>query len=67
MEITVNHKNYDLDDACSIEQMLSVVLPSQAKGIAIAVNQNIISKSSWPLIKLQKGDQVMLIKATQGG
>jgi sulfur carrier protein len=67
MEITVNYKNYDLDDACSIEQMLSVVLPSQAKGIAIAVNQNIISKSNWPLIKLQKGDQVMLIKATQGG
>ena len=67
MEITVNQKNYDLEEACSVEQMLSAVLQTEAKGIAVAINQNIVSKSNWRSHQLKKGDQVMLIKATQGG
>ena len=67
MEITVNQKNYHLEEACSVEQMLSAVLHTEAKGIAVAINQNIISKSNWRLHQLKQGDQVMLIKATQGG
>ena len=67
MEITVNQKSYHLEDACSVEQMLSAVLHAEAKGIAVAINQNIISKSNWRLHQLKQGDQVMLIKATQGG
>ncbi|TKC05922.1 sulfur carrier protein ThiS [Pedobacter frigoris] len=67
MKVTVNHKSYVLDEACSVEQMLSVVLQNEAKGIAVAINQNIISKSYWSSQLLQEGDQVLLIKATQGG
>ena len=67
MEITVNQQHYNLEEACSVEQMLSAVLHAEAKGIAVAINQNIISKSNWRLHQLKQGDQVMLIKATQGG
>lgn len=67
MEITVNQQNHQLKEACSVEQMLSIVLAQEAKGIAVAVNQTIISKSQWRAHLLQEGDQVMLIKATQGG
>jgi sulfur carrier protein len=67
MEITVNHKKFNVDVACSIEHMLLAVLQTQTKGIAIAVNQCVISKSTWPVHQLQHGDQVILIKATQGG
>ncbi|WP_316789020.1 sulfur carrier protein ThiS [Pedobacter frigoris] len=67
MKVTVNHKNYVLDDACSVEQMLSVVLQKEAKGIAVAINQSIISKPHWSAQLLKEGDQILLIKATQGG
>ncbi|TDQ11339.1 sulfur carrier protein ThiS [Pedobacter metabolipauper] len=67
MEITVNQKNYHLQETCSVEHMLSVVLQTEAKGIAVAINQSIISKSSWPNHIVNDGDSVMLIKATQGG
>jgi sulfur carrier protein len=67
MEITVNHKKFNLDEVCSIEHMLSNVLKVNAKGVAVAVNQNVIAKSTWPLHVLKHGDQVLLIKATQGG
>jgi sulfur carrier protein len=37
------------------------------KGIAIAVNQQIIPKSQWNTHSIKHGDQLTLIKATQGG
>lgn len=67
MEITVNHKSYVVDEACSVEQLLNLVLRQEAKGIAIAVNQNIVAKTNWSRHALRQGDQVTLIKATQGG
>lgn len=67
MEITVNHKTYVFDEACSVEQLLALVLPQEAKGIAVAINQNIVAKTDWPACTLRHGDQVILIKATQGG
>lgn len=67
MKITVNQIAYVLDDACSVEQLLTIVLQKEAKGIAVAVNQSIVSKSDWFSLQLQEGDRVLLIKATQGG
>ena len=60
-------KNIRPEESCSVEQMLAVVLDTGAKGIAVAVNQTIVSKSDWPGCTLRHGDQVILIKATQGG
>jgi len=67
MEITINQQHHQLEESCSVAQMLEVVLSGETKGIAVAVNQSIITKSNWPDHLLQDGDQVMLIKATQGG
>ena len=67
MEITVNQQNYSVSDACSLRQMLTAVLQLQAKGIAIAVNREIVPKSDWDIHLLKPGDQVTIIKATQGG
>ncbi|WP_316811595.1 sulfur carrier protein ThiS [Pedobacter heparinus] len=66
MDITVNQQHYQLHAPCSVEQMLSFV-HAPAQGIAVAINQTIITKADWPLHALKHGDQVMLIKATQGG
>jgi len=67
MEVTINNQNYLLNEACSIEQMLTAVISTETNGIAIAVNQTIISKSVWDTYLLNPGDQVIIIKATQGG
>lgn len=67
MEITVNQKNYQLKEVCSVEQMLSDVLQVPVQGIAVAINQTIVSKSEWGRRLLQSGDRVTLIMATQGG
>jgi sulfur carrier protein len=67
MEITVNNQPFKLDAPSSVSRLLSAVLQIPATGIAIAVNQAIVSKSDWQEYVLQPGDQVVLIKATQGG
>lgn len=67
MEITVNQQNYSVTDNCSLQQMLSVVIQQPLKGIAIAVNETIIPKNNWETYLLNVGDQIILIKATQGG
>ncbi len=67
MEVTINNQNYQLNESCSIEQMLTAVISTEANGIAIAVNQTIIPKSVWDTYLLNPGDQVIVIKATQGG
>ncbi|QIL39373.1 sulfur carrier protein ThiS [Pedobacter sp. HDW13] len=67
MEVTINNQNHFLGEACSIERMLNYLAVSATNGLAIAVNQTIVPKSSWPVHALQPGDQIILIKATQGG
>ncbi len=67
MEITINHKSYDLKERCSLEHLLIDILRSGVRGIAVAVNQHIVPKSAWPAHVLKHGDQVIIIKATQGG
>jgi sulfur carrier protein len=67
MEITVNNQPLKLDAPSSVSQLLSAVLQISPTGIAIAVNRAIVSKSDWQEYVLQPGDQVVLIKATQGG
>lgn len=67
MEVTVNQQTFEIQENCSIQEMLGLLPHLPAKGIAVAINQTIISKEGWTDHLLQQGDQVMIIKATQGG
>ena len=67
MEITINQQNRTVSESCSVEQLLNFVLNKSATGIAVAVNQTIVPKSDWETRFLDPGDQIILIKATQGG
>jgi len=67
MEITVNHQTYQVADVCSIEQMLNIVLPLTQSGIAVAINEVIIPKKTWSSELIKSNDQILIIKATQGG
>jgi sulfur carrier protein len=67
MEIIVNQQIYCVSQTCSLQQMLANVILQPANGIAIAVNQEIISKAHWDTYALKSGDNITIIKATQGG
>ena len=67
MEITVNQQVYQITENCNIQQLFGNVLQQASQGLAIAINQNIVPKTQWESHFLQSGDQIIIIKATQGG
>jgi sulfur carrier protein len=67
MNIIINQQSKDIPDQCSLQQLVEQVLSIPPGGLAIAIDQNIISQSDWSSYILQPSDKVMLIRATQGG
>jgi sulfur carrier protein len=67
MDITVNQESYSVSQNCSLQQMLCALFPELPTGIALAVDQEIIPKAGWDSYTLQPGNNITLIKATQGG
>jgi len=54
------------------KSVLSDIFPAleltlQTPGIAISVNERVVSKSRWQVYVLQTGDKVEIIRAFQGG
>ncbi|MGL5276482.1 sulfur carrier protein ThiS [Myroides sp.] len=68
MELKINNQLVQFDsDTLSIQSMLDIYNPNKQKGIAIAVNQCVISKHSWKTHILSETDDILIITATQGG
>ncbi|MGB0897008.1 MAG: sulfur carrier protein ThiS [Flavobacteriaceae bacterium] len=66
INVKVNNTTHQLENSCSLAQLLSE-LHVEITGIAVAINQNIVSKSNWATTMLNNNDDVLIIKATQGG
>lgn len=66
MKVYVNDESINLVDASNITQLLKQ-LETAPKGLAVAVGPNIVPSSLWDEYKLKEDDQVLLIRATQGG
>lgn len=64
--IKINNQTKEISPAISVEQLLND-LNQQSQGIAVAVNQSIISRNNWDQEILNDGDDVLIIQATQGG
>jgi sulfur carrier protein len=67
MEIVINQQPQTVPDSCQVRQILQTVWSQQPTGIAIAINNTIIPKTSWDTYQLQPNDHITIIKATQGG
>jgi sulfur carrier protein len=69
MQIKLNNQIKILAEPCTVQQLSEQFATenSGTKGIAIAVNQVVIPKSNWQQHLLHENDDVLVIKATQGG
>ena len=66
MKIHVNEQTVELADNSNIEQLLTY-LDKPLMGSAIAVNQEIISRSHWADTIINEGDNISLFQAIAGG
>jgi sulfur carrier protein len=67
MEVIVNQQKFTVSVECSVAQLLALTFDRPATGMAVAVNQTIVPKANWNTHLLHPQDQIILIKATQGG
>ncbi|PKV48418.1 sulfur carrier protein ThiS [Aquimarina sp. MAR_2010_214] len=66
MTVNVNNQSQAILENSSIKKLLEQ-LDIVPNGIAIAINNEVVSKEKWEQTTLQNDDDVVIIKATQGG
>jgi sulfur carrier protein len=67
LEVSINQQKFQLGGNGCLADVLPLLQILQADGIAIAVNEVVISRSEWADYRLQEADRVFVIMATQGG
>ena len=66
MEVNINHQTFFVNGQHLIASLESYGL-TQTKGVAIAVNEHVVPKSSWESFQIHQGDHITIITAAQGG
>ncbi|MBQ1072055.1 sulfur carrier protein ThiS [Micromonospora echinofusca] len=66
MELTVNGAGRDLPGGSTVADLVRAVTDQQ-RGLAVAVNGEVVPRTGWPATVLRDGDRVEVLSAAQGG
>jgi sulfur carrier protein len=66
MNLFINNEQ-KISEAVTISALLGEIKLGSSKGIAVAINNEVISKGAWEKHQLKENDKVTIIRATQGG
>jgi sulfur carrier protein len=66
VELTVNGIGRTVPDGATVADVVAAAT-SQTRGLAVAVNGEVVPRAGWPTRKLRDGDRVEVLAATQGG
>jgi len=65
-ELTVNGEVMELGGATTVESLVSLVSPTP-KGVAVAINREIVPKSLWRETLVTEGSVIEIVAAAAGG
>ncbi|MGQ9806758.1 MAG: sulfur carrier protein ThiS [Chlorobiales bacterium] len=68
MTVIINGKPTELPYALTLAELLiqNGITPD-LKGVAVAYNGEVVLKSQWNKLRVQEGDRLEIVRATQGG
>lgn len=66
MKLTVNGDDHELDGPLSVDDLLGR-LDLDRRGLAVAVNGEVVPRSTWADRPVADGDQVEILTIAQGG
>ncbi|MBB5824295.1 sulfur carrier protein ThiS [Micromonospora carbonacea] len=66
MELTVNGTGRTLPAGATVADLVGLVT-DQRRGLAVAVNGEVVPRGGWPGTPLRDGDHVEVLSAAQGG
>jgi len=67
MVIYINDEVREVSSNIVISELFSELDLSSTKGLALAVNNQIILQKNWSITSLDENDKVLIISATKGG
>jgi sulfur carrier protein len=66
MNVTINGAAHEVADGTTVAQAVRT-LTSVTSGVAVAVNDEVVTRSSWESTALSDRDRVEILTAVQGG
>ncbi|MCP2231500.1 sulfur carrier protein ThiS [Erwinia aphidicola] len=66
MKVIVNDESVTLGGDETLNDLLQQLQRHQP-GTALALNQAIVPRERWPLVRLQEGDELVIFQAIAGG
>lgn len=66
MKVTINGTAHELPSGATVTQAVQR-LTGTMSGVAVAVNDEVVSRSSWDSTALVEADRVEVLTAVQGG
>jgi sulfur carrier protein len=67
MTVCVNDKPRAIANTATLTQLLGELGLIERRGVAVAVNDTVVPRSTWSTHALVEGDRILVIQATQGG
>lgn len=67
MEIILNDQIQTVSESATLFEIVFTQLGEKQNGVAVALNNAVIAKNHWQTTQLKSNDQILIIKATQGG
>ena len=67
MKIIVNSNRIEFEKGDRLIEVVEKLSLQQKEGIAIAVNDEVIPRKEWNQFHLNENDQIVIIRASQGG
>lgn len=63
MRLTINGEHREMPEASTVAD----VLGERTRGVAVAVNREVVPRGAWPSTVLHDGDHVEILEVQQGG
>jgi len=67
MEVIINNQAREIPQETTVDALIRFLEMDPARGMAIAVNKKVVPKRQWEGTRLNPRDEVLLIRASQGG
>jgi sulfur carrier protein len=66
MHLTVNGQNREVTSEATVAALVAELTAAE-RGVAVAVNGEVVPRSTWGAAGLRDGDRVEVLTAAQGG
>ena len=68
MKVVLNGSETDLADGATVQAAVeALALPAAGRGVAVAVDAEVVPRGQWEATELHDGARVEILRAIQGG